>query len=109
MPAAANPASVPAPPVPGTPASLLRGPEGLGLVEMGYRHSTATTNYVDYLDSKGALLTSSTGAFYTRMWSIADTTTTLKTITVITKASSAGGAGGKAPSSTLVCMKTSLQ
>jgi alkylation response protein AidB-like acyl-CoA dehydrogenase len=27
------------------PASLLRGKEGLGLVEMGYRHSTATTIY----------------------------------------------------------------
>jgi alkylation response protein AidB-like acyl-CoA dehydrogenase len=27
------------------PASLVRGKEGLGLVEMGYRHSTATTIY----------------------------------------------------------------
>jgi alkylation response protein AidB-like acyl-CoA dehydrogenase len=27
------------------PTSLLRGKEGLGLVEMGYRHSTATTIY----------------------------------------------------------------
>jgi alkylation response protein AidB-like acyl-CoA dehydrogenase len=27
------------------PKSLLRGPEGLGMVEMGYRHSTATTIY----------------------------------------------------------------
>jgi len=27
------------------PQSLLRGKEGLGLVEMGYRHSTATTIY----------------------------------------------------------------
>jgi type II secretory pathway pseudopilin PulG len=66
------------------------------------------TGYVDYLDQNGNLLTSSTGALYTRQWSIStDSTATLKTITVIVTSKVPAGPQGAAPSSTLVCEKSS--
>ncbi len=72
--------------------------------------TTATTGFVDYLGATGNLLTSSTGAFYTRMWSVStDSTGHLKTITVVAKAATAAGGGGLAPSTTLVCFKTQYQ
>jgi len=65
-------------------------------------------SYVDYLDFNGNLLTSSTGAFYTRQWSIStDSTATLKTITVVVTSVQAAGEKGLAPSATLVCIKSS--
>jgi type II secretory pathway pseudopilin PulG len=64
--------------------------------------------YVDYLDANGNLLTSSTGAYYTRQWSIStDSTATLKTITIVVASSQAAGVKGLAPSTTLVCVKSS--
>jgi hypothetical protein len=65
-------------------------------------------SYADYLDFNGNLLTSSTGAFYTRQWSIStDSTATLKTITVVVTSVQAAGEKGLAPSATLVCIKSS--
>lgn len=64
--------------------------------------------YVDYLDANGNLLASSTGAYYIRRWSIAtDSTATLKTITVVVTSLQAAGVLGLAPSTTLVCLKSS--
>lgn len=70
--------------------------------------TTATSGYVDYLDGYGNQLTSSTDAFYTRMWSISNSSpgsSTLDVITVVTTGQNTGGGGGK-PSSTLVCFKS---
>jgi hypothetical protein len=70
--------------------------------------AAAIASYVDYLDSNGNLLTSSTGAYYTRQWSIStDSTATLKTITVIVNSVQAPGVKGLAPSASLVCIKSS--
>lgn len=70
--------------------------------------AAATTGYVDYLDQNGNLLTSSTGAEYTREWEIStDSTATLKTITVVVTAAVPAGVQGTAPSTTLVCVKSS--
>lgn len=65
------------------------------------------TQFVDYLDANGKLLTSSTGAFYTRQWMIqTDSTATMKTITVVATAKTAAGGRGIPPSTSLVCLKT---
>jgi hypothetical protein len=70
--------------------------------------AAAIASYVDYLDTNGNLLTSSTGAYYTRQWSIStDSTATLKTITVVVKSVQAAGVKGLAPSAALVCIKSS--
>jgi hypothetical protein len=70
--------------------------------------TAAQAGYVDYLDSNGNLLTSSSGAYYTRQWSIStDSTATLKTITVVVTAMQVAGMKGLAPSAVLVCMKSS--
>jgi Tfp pilus assembly protein PilV len=70
---------------------------------------TAPLNkYVDYLDRNGNLVTSSSGAEYTRQWSIStDSTATLKTITVVTTAIVSKSPQGVAPSCTVVCIKSS--
>ena len=53
------------------------------------------TYFVDYLDANGNLLTSSTGAYYTRQWQVStDSTGNLKTITVVASSISAGVKGG---------------
>jgi type II secretory pathway pseudopilin PulG len=63
------------------------------------------TYFVDYLDTNGNLLTSSTGAYYTRQWQIStDSTGNLKTITVVASSVSAGIKGG-AVSMKLVAIK----
>jgi len=62
--------------------------------------------YVDYLTFQGALQANATGATYRRQWSIStDATGNLKTITVLVTTVRYAGSG-RAPSSTLVCMKT---
>jgi len=64
--------------------------------------------FVDYLDTNGNLLTSSTGAEYTRQWQVStDSTGTLKTITIVSTSLKAAGVMGLAPTSTLVCVKSS--
>ena len=69
----------------------------------------ATVKYfVDYLDTNGNLLANSTGAEYTRQWKVAtDATNTMKTITIVATSLRAAGVQGQAPSSTLVCTKSS--
>jgi len=63
------------------------------------------TYFVDYLDVNGNLLTSSTGAYYTRQWSVVtDSTANLKTITVVATSNGAG-VKGLAPSATVVTIK----
>jgi type II secretory pathway pseudopilin PulG len=63
------------------------------------------TYFVDYLDTNGNLLTSSTGAYYTRQWQVStDSTGNLKTITVVASCTSAGIKGG-AVSMKLVAIK----
>jgi type II secretory pathway pseudopilin PulG len=70
--------------------------------------TTAVTGYVDYLDTNGNLLTTSTGSYYTREWSIStDSTNTLKTITVVVTSLQVGAVKGKAPSTALVSIKSS--
>jgi hypothetical protein len=70
--------------------------------------AAGVASYVDYLDFNGNLLTSSTGAYYTRQWSIStDSTATLKTITVVVNSMQAAGVKGLAPSAALVCIKSS--
>jgi hypothetical protein len=66
------------------------------------------TFFADYLDINGNLLTSSTGAYYTRQWKVTtDSTGNLKTITVVASSLQSAGVKGIAPSSTLVCVKAS--
>ena len=76
----------------------------------GITKGSPVTNYVDYTDAYGALLTTSTGAFFTRQWSISTPAganpANLKTVTVVVYASTTAGGVGSSPSSTLVCMKT---
>jgi type II secretory pathway pseudopilin PulG len=63
------------------------------------------TYFVDYLDTNGNLLTSSTGAYYTRQWQVStDSTGNLKTITVVASSVSANLKGG-AVSMKLVAVK----
>jgi type II secretory pathway pseudopilin PulG len=70
--------------------------------------AAAVKYFVDYLDVNGNLLSSSTGAVYTRQWQVAtDSTGTLKTITIVASSLATNGVKGLAPSSTLVCVKSS--
>jgi hypothetical protein len=63
------------------------------------------TYFADYLDTNGNLLTSSTGAYYTRQWQVSlDSTSCLKTITVVASSIAAGVKGG-AVSMKLVTIK----
>jgi Tfp pilus assembly protein PilV len=76
----------------------------------GTTKGSPVTNYVDYTDATGNLLTSSTGSFFTRQWSITTPAVTspanLKTITVVVYASTTAGGVGSAASTTLVCLKS---
>ena len=68
--------------------------------------AAASAGYVDYLDVNGNLLTSATGAYYRRQWSITtDATGNLKTIAVDATSVQAAGIKGLAPSSELVYTK----
>lgn len=70
--------------------------------------AAAVKYFADYLDLNGNLLTSSTGAYYTRRWKVTtDSTATLKTITIVATAVQGAGVKGLAPSSTLVSVKSS--
>jgi Tfp pilus assembly protein PilW len=70
--------------------------------------AAAVKYFADYLDVNGNLLTSSTGAYYTRRWKVTtDSTATLKTITIVASAVQGAGVKGLAPSSTLVAVKSS--
>jgi hypothetical protein len=70
--------------------------------------TAGATGYIDYLDVNGNLLISPTGAYYSRQWSIStDSTATLKKITVVVTSLQASGVKGLAPSTTLVCIKSS--
>ncbi len=70
--------------------------------------ASPSTGYVDYLDRNGALLTSSTGSFYKREWSVqTNAGATLKTITVYVWTSSQLRDQGPPPTTTLVCTKSS--
>jgi Tfp pilus assembly protein PilW len=70
--------------------------------------AAAVKYFADYLDLNGNLLTSSTGAYYTRQWKVTtDSTATLKTITIVATAVQGAGVKGLAPSSTLVSVKSS--
>ena len=75
-----------------SPSCTLAAPSNTGLGgAMAANATVGGTNwqapvagYVDYIDANGQQLTSSTGAAYTRAWSIkADATGNLKTITVV--------------------------
>ncbi|MBA0086800.1 MAG: hypothetical protein HRJ53_17605 [Acidobacteria bacterium Pan2503] len=62
--------------------------------------------YVDYVTFQGALQANAAGATYRRQWSIStDAAGNLKTITVLVTMVSYAGPG-RAPSTTLVCMKS---
>jgi len=70
--------------------------------------AAAVKYFADYLDVNGNLLTNSAGAYYTRQWKVTtDSTATLKTITIVATAVQGAGVKGLAPSSTLVCVKSS--
>jgi hypothetical protein len=69
--------------------------------------TAVVTGYVDYLDTNGNLLTTSTGADFRRQWSIStDATAKLKTITVVVTSLQVAGVKGLATSTTLVCIKS---
>jgi len=73
----------------------------------GTNPTSPATNYVDYLDQNGNLLTSSTGKEYTRVWSIStDSTGNLKTITVVTQAPNPRGPAQSSQTTTVVCVKS---
>ena len=68
--------------------------------------ASPASGYVDYLSSTGALLTSSSGAYYVRQWTIgADASAKLKTITVYSRAMKSL-TRGSAPSTTLVSIES---
>ena len=70
--------------------------------------AAAVKYFADYLDVNGNLLTNSAGAYYTRQWKVTtDSTANLKTITIVATAVQGAGVKGLAPSSTLVCVKSS--
>jgi len=81
---------------------------GVGLtVGGGSSLSAPVTNYFDYLDISGNLLTSSTGAYYERVWSVSvNAAGNLKTITVTV--GSPDTTLVAAPTTTLVCLKTNV-
>lgn len=91
----------PAAPTGGTGLGGLMG----GNQTVGSNNTSAPVDkYVDYFDGNGTLLTSSTGAIYTRAWSITSNATgTLKTITVTTTS-----ADPSILSATVVCAKSSM-
>jgi len=69
--------------------------------------ASPSTGYVDYLNRSGALLTTSTGAFYDREWSITTNAgANLKTITVYVWIASLPRDQGPPPTATLVCIKS---
>jgi hypothetical protein len=66
------------------------------------------SQYVDYFDGSGNLLTGNAGATYTRQWSISsDASGTLKTITVVVSSNAPGNQQGTLPSTAIVCGKSS--
>lgn len=70
--------------------------------------AAAVKYFSDYLDVNGNLLTSSTGAYYSRRWSVTtDSTGTLKTITIVATSVQGAGIKGLAPSTKLVSIKSS--
>jgi prepilin-type N-terminal cleavage/methylation domain-containing protein len=71
--------------------------------------AAAVANYVDYYAYDGTPQQgTAAGAYYTRQWSITtDATGTLKTITVAVTSVQKSGVLGIAPSTTLVCIKSS--
>ncbi len=84
------------------------GGQGLS-VGGGITQGSPVTGYVDYLDKQGNLLTTSTGAFYTRQWQITvNSTGRLKTVTVVAWANYKLDAQGALPSTTLVCIKANF-
>ena len=81
---------------------------GVGL-SVGGSSSLASpaSGYSDYLDISGNLLSSSTGAYYQRVWSISQNAGgNLKTITVTVGITD--NTLVAAPTTTLVCLKTNL-
>jgi hypothetical protein len=79
---------------------------GVGLTPGGSSSlSSPAANYSDYLDISGNLLSSSTGAYYERVWSIsANGAGNLKTISVAVGVTDTTLVA--APTTTLVCLKT---
>ena len=78
----------------------------------------ATTDYVDYVDSTGAISSTAAGALYMREWKIATDAAlvngiprNVKTITVVVKAQFSADIGANlaslAPSTTLIAVKES--
>jgi hypothetical protein len=71
--------------------------------------SSPSAGYVDYLDRSGNLLSSSSGAFFTRQWSIATNGAgNLKTINVVTRTIALPAAQGAPPVTSLVCSMTKM-
>ncbi len=88
----------------------LGGAMGASTTVGGVTPGSPVSGYADYLDTNGTLLSSSTGAFYSRQWSIAaDSTGNLKTITVLTTVNRTPATPAAAPSTTLVCLKSNTQ
>ena len=91
------------------------GGTGLGGAMAGNRTlgsvdtSAISSGYVDYLDRSGNLLTSSTGAYFIRQWTITTNAAgNLKTITVLARAAHRLTAQGAAPQVTIVCNKSNF-
>ena len=84
---------------------------GSGLTVGGSSNPAApSAGYVDWIDSAGTLLTSSsnaapTGWFYKRVWAVANPSVNLKQITVTVIVQSSVG-GAQIPQSTVTALKT---
>ena len=91
-----------------TPGTTTSPSGGTGMSTGGGTNaSSPVTGYVDYLDASGNPLgTTSTGAFYVRVWQIA-TSGNLKTITVVATSLN-NDYGGPAPTTTVVSIKANF-
>jgi Tfp pilus assembly protein PilV len=73
----------------------------------GTTAGSPVTQYVDYIDTSGNLTTTSTGALYSRQWSITTNAgANLKTITVVVRAAIQTTNGAAPPVTTLVSQKS---
>lgn len=81
---------------------------GVGLTVGGSSSlSSPASGYSDYLDISGNLLSSSSGSYYERVWSVSvNAAGNLKTITVTVGVTDATLVA--APTTTLVCLKTNV-
>jgi hypothetical protein len=93
-------------PMPLTGGTGIGGDMAANTTVGGLSTTSPTTGYVDYLTFDGVRQTSSTGAFYVRVWQISINGSHLKTIKVLTKALRTTSSKGTAAQMEIVCTKS---